>query len=192
MLVWAVVVVVATMSVMAAAISASAVPTPPKPLPVEIALKPLDFVPALRGSDLIPEATDTSVAVKDLLQEHRCLAEVMYYEARGEGEVGERAVAEVVFDRLNQGDHGKTLCSVVYEGVGHTFCQFTFACDGSMKKPKEIAAWRSAQVLAARLMVGELGQIKEVAGATHYHASYVHPHWRLDEIARIGKHIFYR
>jgi len=192
LLVGAVVVVASTMGVMAAVISTSAVPPPPKPLPVEIALRPLDFVPALRGSDLIPETTDNSVAVKDLLQEHRCLAEVMYYEARGEGEQGERAVAEVVFDRLAQGDHGKTLCSVVYEGVGHTFCQFTFACDGSMKKPKEVVAWRSAQVLAARLMVGELGQFKEVAGATHYHASYVHPHWRLDEIARIGKHIFYR
>jgi spore germination cell wall hydrolase CwlJ-like protein len=192
MLVWACVVVATTMGAMAVAISASAVPPPPKPRPVQIALRPLDFVPALRGSDTIPEASDTSAAVRDLLTEHRCLAEVMYYEARGEGEQGERAVAEVVFDRLAQGDHGKTLCSVVYEGAGHTFCQFTFACDGSMKKPKEAVAWRSAQVLAARLMVGELAQFKDVEGATHYHAAYVHPHWKLDVIARIGRHIFYR
>jgi spore germination cell wall hydrolase CwlJ-like protein len=118
----------------------------------------------------------------------------MYYEARGEGEEGERAVAEVVFDRLAQGIHGNTLCDVVFEGAGKTFCQFTFACDGSMRKVKEPEAWRTAQVLAARLMVGELSQLSDIKGATNYHAAYVHPYWasRFDKIARIGNHIFYK
>jgi spore germination cell wall hydrolase CwlJ-like protein len=176
-----------------AMISANA-PQVPLTSPVRIALRPLDFVPELPKATAVADVTAPSEAVKDLLAEHRCLSEVMYYEARGEGEEGERAVAEVVFDRLAAGDHGKTLCDVVYEGVGKTFCQFTFACDGSMRRPKNRDAWRSAEILAARLMVGELGQIPDIQGATNYHAAYAHPSWasRFDELAKIGNHIFYR
>ena len=162
--------------------------------PVRIALKPLDFVPQLRGTAAIEQNDRTAEAVHGLLAEHRCLAQVMYYEARGEGERGERAVAEVVFDRLVQGSHGDTLCDVVFEGAGKTFCQFTFACDGSMRRAKEPEAWRAAQVLAARLMVGELSQLNGIKGATNYHATYVHPYWaqHFEKIAKIGNHIFYK
>jgi Cell Wall Hydrolase len=174
--------------------SASGPPPAPRALTVRIALKPLDFVPRLPQATAVAEAASTSEAVRDLLTEHRCLSEVMYYEARGESEEGERAVAEVVFDRLALGSHGKTLCDVVYEGVGKTFCQFTFACDGSMDRPKNREAWQAAEILAARLMVGELHQISNIKGATNYHAAYVHPSWasRFEEMARIGNHIFYR
>ena len=178
--------------------AASAVTFKPPPvdptLPVRIALTPLDFVPRVPAQAAIEQTDGTAEAVHDLLAEHRCLAQVMYYEARGEGEEGERAVAEVVFDRLAQGSHGNTVCDVVFEGAGKTFCQFTFACDGSMRKAKEAEAWRSAQVLAARLMVGELSQLNDIKGATNYHASYVHPSWasRFEKIAKIGNHIFYK
>lgn len=178
--------------------AASAVTFKPAPvdptLPVRIALRPLGFVPQLPEQAAIEQTDGTAEAVHDLLAEHRCLAQVMYYEARGEGEEGERAVAEVVFDRLAQGTHGNTVCDVVFEGAGKTFCQFTFACDGSMRRAKEPEAWRAAQVLAARLMVGELSQISDIKGATNYHASYVHPSWasRFEKIAKIGNHIFYK
>jgi hypothetical protein len=173
---------------------ASEPPPAPQALSVRIALKPLDFVPRLPRATAVAEAATTSEAVRDLLTEHRCLSEVMYYEARGEDAEGERAVAEVVFARLAQGGHGKTLCDVVYEGVGKTFCQFTFACDGSMERPKNREAWRAAEILATRLMVGELGQIPDIKGATNFHAAYVHPSWasRFEEMAKIGNHIFYR
>ena len=178
--------------------AAAAITIKPPPvdaaLPVRIALKPLDFIPQLRGTAAIEQSDGTAEAVHDLLAEHRCLAQVMYYEARGEGEQGERAVAEVVFDRLAQGTHGGTLCDVIFEGAGKTFCQFTFACDGSMRAVKEPEAWRTAQVLAARLMVGELSQMDDIKGATNYHATYVHPYWasRFEKIAKIGNHIFYK
>lgn len=195
LLAWTCVVLVVGMASAAALISANPTPAPVAPAaPVHIALKPLEFVPLRPDQSAIQETSATTEAVHDLLAEHRCLAEVMYFEARGEGEEGERAVAEVVFDRLAQGSHGATLCDVVYEGVGKTFCQFTFACDGSMREAKDPEAWRSAQVLAARLMVGELGGFEDLKGATNYHAAYVHPSWasRFEKIARIGNHIFYK
>jgi len=178
----------------ASAITVKSQPPVDPASPVRIALKPLDFVPLLRGTAAIEQNDGTAEAVHGLLAEHRCLAQVMYYEARGEGEQGERAVAEVVFDRLAQGTHGDTLCDVVFEGAGKTFCQFTFACDGSMRRTKEPEAWRAAQVLAARLMVGELSQLNGIKGATNYHAAYVHPYWaqHFEKIAKIGNHIFYK
>ena len=85
-----------------------------------------------------------------LLAEHRCLSEVLYYEARGEGAQGQKAVAEVVFHRMNAGNYGHSICAVVYEGAGHPGCQFSFTCNGDLKRPKDARAWRKAEKLAAR------------------------------------------
>jgi len=195
LLAWVCLLLVAGLGSSAALVSMNISPPAVAPtLPVRIALKPLSYMPQLPEQTTITEAAGTSEAVHNLLAEHRCLAQVMYYEARSEGEKGERAVAEVVFDRLAQGTHGSTLCDVVFEGAGQTFCQFTFACDGSMDRPKDAKAWRAAQVLAARLMVGELAQIEDIKGAINYHAAYVHPAWtsKFEEITKIGNLIFYR
>jgi len=132
--------------------------------------------------------------MKMLSAQHRCLAEVMYFEARSEGEEGQRAVAEVILHRLDGGEHGKSICAVVYEGAGQTFCQFTFVCDGSLDKPREPEAWRQAQVLAARMLSGEVPSNVETGDATYYHTVDVHPTWapRMARVAQIGRHIFYR
>jgi spore germination cell wall hydrolase CwlJ-like protein len=133
-------------------------------------------------------------ALKKLMAEHRCLAEVMYFEARGEGEAGQRAVAEVILHRLADGSHGPTICSVVYEGAGQTFCQFTFACDGSLDLPRIPDAWRAAQVLAARVLAGQGPVTDDTDGATYYHTVSVYPTWapKMERITQIGNHIFYR
>src|ERR1700760_677203 len=76
-------------------------------------------------------ASSADMAMAQLLEEHRCLSEVMYYEARGEGTDGQMAVAEVVFHRLRHGHYGHSICAVVYEGAGGSSaggCQFSFAC----------------------------------------------------------------
>lgn len=147
----------------------------------------------------IPAAIPSLPASKDnvlaqLLAEHHCLAEALYYEARGEGETGEKAVAEVIFHRIESGEHGGSICAVVYEGSGHTACQFSFVCDGSREKPKSPQDWRNAEALAARILAGELRLGDETGGAVNYHAASVRPDWgaRLVRTAQIGNHIFYR
>lgn len=161
---------------------------------IRIALKPLAIVSQIPEVTLAARATTSSEAVEDLLIEHHCLSEAMYYEARGEGEEGERAIAEVVFDRLAQGRHGKTICDVVYEAASKNSCQFSFTCDGSIDSKKDRKAWRAAEILAARILSRELGQFRDIEGATHYHAVGAHPSWasEFDEIAKIGNHVFYR
>ena len=152
----------------------------PKPSPA-----PLQVIPASTGPDSISA---------DLLAEHRCLAEVLYYEARGEGRQGQQAIAEVVFHRMNTGNYGHSICAVVYEGAGHPGCQFTFTCNGDLTKSKEEAAWRESEALAAEILTGDAPLHNATAGATNFHAVTVDPDWAetMNKTTQIGNHVFYR
>jgi spore germination cell wall hydrolase CwlJ-like protein len=83
---------------------------------------------------------------------------------------------------------------VVYEGAGQTFCQFTFACNDALDQPRIPEAWRAAQVLATRVLAGEGSATDETKGATYFHTVSVHPTWapKMERIAQIGNHMFYR
>jgi spore germination cell wall hydrolase CwlJ-like protein len=138
----------------------------------------------------------TDLAMAQLLEEHRCLSEVMYYEARGEGQDGQMAVAEVVFHRLRHGQYGHSICAVVYEGAGSSGCQFSFTCNGELAQHKSSVAWRSSEILAARILTGQTA-LRDITGdATHFHATSVSPDWAddngMERTAQIGNHVFYR
>ena len=122
-----------------------------------------------------------------------CLAQAVYYEARGEGPSGMRAVAQVVLNRVRHPAFPKTVCGVVYQGAARRVgCQFSFVCDGSMRRGKEPGAWRRAREIAAKAMGGYV--MADVGNATHFHTLGVSPRWRntLLRVAQIGTHIFYR
>ena len=139
-------------------------------------------------------APGPDAVMTQLLAEHRCLSEVLYYEARGEGAQGEKAVAEVVFHRMNTGNYGHSICAVVYEGAGHPGCQFTFTCNGDLTRSKQADAWRESEMLAAQILTGQVPLHNATGGATNFHAVSVTPDWAdtMDETTQIGNHIFYR
>jgi spore germination cell wall hydrolase CwlJ-like protein len=139
-------------------------------------------------------ASAQDMVLTGLIAEHRCLAEALYYEARGEGSRGEKAVAEVVFHRMEAGNFGNSICAVVYEGAGHHGCQFSFTCNGELKRPREEAAWQKSEELAAQILTGEERLRNMTGGATHYHAVWMRPFWAptLKKTGQIGGHIFYR
>ena len=122
-----------------------------------------------------------------------CLADAVYYEARGESPTGQAAVAQVVLNRVRHPAFPKTVCGVVFQGahVGDT-CQFSFACDGSMDRPREPGAWRQARTVAARALSGFV--MPSVGNATHFHVAGLQPDWgpSLMRVAQIGLHVFYR
>lgn len=120
-----------------------------------------------------------------------CLAQAIYYEAGFEGETGRRAVAQVVLNRVRHPAYPHSVCDVVYQRVGAT-CQFTFACDGALARTPVPAVWERALREAREALDGRVE--RAVGMATHYHADYVYPAWapRLDKIAAIGQHLFYR
>src|SRR3954464_599400 len=85
--------------------------------------------PVVRVVEVAPSPDS---ALGQLVAEHKCLSEVLYYEARGEGATGQKAIAEVIFHRMNRGAYGHSICAVVYEGRGRPGCQFSFVCNGEV------------------------------------------------------------
>jgi spore germination cell wall hydrolase CwlJ-like protein len=127
-------------------------------------------------------------------KEYNCLATAIYFEARGETYRGQIAVGQVVLNRVAHRLYPDTICSVVYQNQHkRNACQFSFACDGIPERVTESKAWETAQEVARGVLDGTLF-LPEVAYATHYHATYVYPHWapRMKKEAKIGLHVFYR
>jgi len=148
--------------------------------------------PAVRVAEVAKPSADP--VMSQLLAEHKCLSEVLYYEARGEGAGGQKAIAEVVFHRMNRGNYGHSICAVVYEGKDRPGCQFSFTCNGDMKRPKQEAAWQQSEALAAQILTGQVALKNATGGALNFHAVSVAPDWAetMDKTTQIGNHIFYR
>jgi len=121
-----------------------------------------------------------------------CLTDAVYYEARGESARGQAAVAQVVMNRVKHPAFPKSVCAVVFQGAGRSGCQFSFACDGSMKKARETLAWERARGVATRALSGALRG--EIGAATHFHTTAVSPAWapQMLRVANVGTHVFYR
>jgi spore germination cell wall hydrolase CwlJ-like protein len=124
----------------------------------------------------------------------KCLAEAVYFEARGEAVRGQIAVAQVVMNRTFSGFYPNTVCGVVYQNKHrHYACQFTFACDNVADIVREPDMWDRAKKIAKAMLDGQLW-LPEVAKSTHYHAYWVHPSWvsEMRKTYRFGVHTFYR
>ena len=122
-----------------------------------------------------------------------CLTSAIYYEAGSEDVEGQRAVAQVVLNRVRHPAFPASVCGVVYEGSTRpTGCQFTFTCDGSLMRAPSAYGWDRARTIASAALRGFV--YKPVGTATHYHANYVVPYWAdtLSKNAVVGAHIFYR
>lgn len=123
----------------------------------------------------------------------RCLAEALYFEARGEGVKGQFAVAEVILNRADSPEYPDTVCGVVHQGTGRKYqCQFTYTCDGHKEVISEPRAFDRAGKVAHVMLQGVPRPLTK--GATHYHARSVSPAWarRFPRTATIGVHHFYR
>lgn len=122
-----------------------------------------------------------------------CLASAVYYEAGNQDADGERAVAQVVLNRVRHPAFPASVCGVVYQGSTRaTGCQFTFTCDGSLGRRPDAAGWKRAVGIAQAALSGSV--YAPVGWATHYHADYVVPYWAssLAKSAIVGEHLFYR
>lgn len=121
-----------------------------------------------------------------------CLAAAQYYEA-GDDPVGQRAVAQVVLNRVRHPAYPSSICGVVFQGhERRTGCQFTFTCDGAMRRTPSPAAWTRARTIARSMIDGEV--FAKVGYATHYHTDWVVPYWSasLDKIVEVNTHLFFR
>ena len=129
----------------------------------------------------MPVETELSVDMK-------CLAQAVYFEARGEPLAGQLAVARVVINRASSGLYPSDYCSVVTQRK-----QFSFVRDGRIPQANESSLeWLRARAIA-QIAHQDLWQ-SEAGDALYFHASYVKPGWasRKTQLARIDTHVFYR
>lgn len=136
-------------------------------------------------TEILPESEQYGTAL-------RCLTQAIYYEAANEPELGKRAVAQVVLNRLRHPAYPNSVCGVVYEGANARVCQFSFTCDGSLLRAPMARQWQESRRVAQAALAGRV--LPDVGSATHYHADYVLPRWAftLGKLEKIGVHIFYR
>lgn len=141
----------------------------------------------LRKADLKEDAAKPSAA-----RELDCLAQAVYFEARGETQQGQAAVAQVVLNRVKNPNFPKTICGVVFQGAASRGCQFSFACDGSMRRRLDAGAWSRARKVATRALSGAVAA--DIGSATHFHTTGVAPAWgaHMKRVAQVGLHVFYR
>ena len=124
-------------------------------------------------------------------QAAECLATAALYEA-GDDERGQKAVIQVILNRVRAAGFPSTVCGVVYQGYSRTTgCQFSFICDGSFGRRPVHLGWGAARLTARRALAGRV--FPDIGGATHYHADWMVPYWRdsLTKVARVGSHLFY-
>lgn len=179
-----------------------AAPTVAPPAPPPLILKQIAPAQAIRLNAEIPVAGEPNPiatpflfkgGAADRAQALNCLASAVYYEAGNQDADGQRAVAQVVLNRLRHPAFPASVCAVVYQGSTRpTGCQFTFACDGSLNRQPDADGWKRAIEIAGAALAGTV--FAPVGWATHYHADYVVPYWAstMAKNAVIGAHLFYR
>lgn len=128
----------------------------------------------------------------DKLQSVACMAQNMWFEARGSSFEDQLAVANVVLNRVRDTRYPNDICEVIWQPY-----QFSWTHDGRsdkvrLRSPRDQRIWERIVATAAAAVDGEVRD--PTGGATHYHANYVRPFWasRLKRLVQIDRHIYYR
>jgi spore germination cell wall hydrolase CwlJ-like protein len=162
----------------------------------------------LQATDVTGLTIDTS---KIDQQEAYCLAENIYYEAKGEDIRGQFAVASVTLNRAKDSRFPNTICGVVQQSARSRItnglvCAFSWYCEND-KKGKEIPVknrdgsinqtvvdqFQVASIVAITVLGG--GVEDNTKGATHFHNPFTsNPAWKneLTKTMRVGNHDFYK
>lgn len=122
-------------------------------------------------------------------EDRRCLALNIYFESRGESQIGQEFVAWVTLNRTTSDNFPNTICDVVWEDE-----QFSWTHDGKSDKPKDKTAWATAQAIANEVLEAYGVDRDPTEGATFFHADYTNPYWtaHMEKVVQIDKHIFYK
>jgi N-acetylmuramoyl-L-alanine amidase len=130
---------------------------------------------AVAGQDDTPEMTPDLV----------CLAGAIYFEAKGEPLAGQLAVAEVIINRAKSGRFAPSICAVVTQRG-----QFSFVRGGRIPAIGGNANYRTAVAIAQVAMGDDWDS--PAPRALYFHARRAAPGWRMQKVASIGNHVFYR
>lgn len=139
--------------------------------------------PTLASRDAAPAQPEISRASNRAVA---CLAEAVYFEARGTGDQGRAAVAHVVLNRAESPEFPDSVCGVVADG-----CQFSYRCDGAPERLADPKARANALSTAEQVLTGA-PDITE--GALFFHSAGADPGWfnTRPRVGTFGGNVFYR
>ena len=110
------------------------------------------------------------------------------------------AVTYTILNRVVDTRFPDKICDVVYQGKHSRItgmplrhkCQFSWYCDGRTDTPKDLDAYRWAEIIVRHVWEQRHNDLTD--GSTHYHSIDVKPDWAKDKtfLKRIGDHLFYR
>ena len=146
---------------------------------------------AYLGDDLDLGVVD-SIEVKERSDEWSCLAEALYFEARGENVDGQLAVAEVILNRVDSARYPDSVCGVVRQGADRKGCQFSYMCDGRNEHIANRRVYERIGKIAWLMISGKPRTLTDEA--LYFHTTSVRPSWSrvFVRTAQIGRHVFYR
>lgn len=156
------------------------------------------FVTSNTLSNSMDKVSKHSIRNVPNLEQVKCLATNIFYEARTEPLQGQAAVARVVVNRVKHG-FGATPCKVIYQvnyfdkgnAAPTKVCQFSWVCEGNHKPNERDPHYRKAMQIAYDVYV--LDRYKDVVSKNtlFFHATHVSPDWKYKKVKKIGNHIFY-
>ena len=170
--------------------------------PEEVTVTTEDIVDSIEQSkqdlklkqELIAQLEREDVWMKQI----SCLARNVYYEARGESLEGQKAVALVTLNRVENSMFPDTICGVVNERKtvkGRTKCQFSWRCESHTNPKKAVRQSHESYqaALSAILEYETLTTTLVTKDTLFFHAKHVRPFWRKvkQRLTRIDNHIFY-
>lgn len=171
---------------------APAVVAPAVATPVEssISKSSIESAPDAAQAEDSPESLADLVSTwqddGDFNADEKCLATAIFYESKSESLEGQLAVANVVLARTESGRFADTVCGVVTQRG-----QFGFVRNGRLPDvPESSAQWRTAKAIAQIALDGSWKN--PVEGALYFHATYSGADWSRPQVAKIGRHVFYR
>ena len=136
--------------------------------------------------------TEGQLVANATTQDHRCLAEAIYYEAGNEPMAGRHAVGHVVINRSRSGRYPNSICGVVYDrGYKNRGCQFSWSC--RKHKAPEGEHWQQAQEVATLVIDGKSRDM--TLGALNFHGRkdpVTYSANKFQRTAIIGGHTFWR
>ena len=99
-----------------------------------------------------------------LAKSEACLAEAIYFEARGTSAIARAAVAHVIVNRTEDPSFPDSVCAVVKDG-----CQFSYQCDGRPETLKDHKDRAAAYATAGEVLEGRSPD--PTGGALYYRPS---------------------
>jgi spore germination cell wall hydrolase CwlJ-like protein len=143
----------------------------------------------------ISTINDFKFALKEKDRKLQCMTQNIYWEAASEPAEGKLAVAQIVMNRVESGKFPNDPCQVVYQKnviYERVLCQFSWYCEQTSKtRPIHKKLWLESEE-AAKMVMFDGFRIPELKDALYYHADYVNPKWGKQQVAKIGRHIFYK